>query len=360
MRRAGDVTMVRPVAAIVALACLACAPAAAQCPADLNNDRVVDGADIGLLLSGWGVCGATCPWDLDGNGTVGGSDLGLLLGAWGDCPPAIVPGWATLLEADPDPTVVTSASLRAAIRATGLAWRVRDASTQVEMVLVPGGSFQRGCSASFQQPCYGNELPVRTITVSSPFYLGRRELTQSQWRAVMGDNPSAFQGASYPEESHPVDSLRWDRAAEYNARTGTRFPSEAEWELAYRAGTTTAFHGYAGMPAGTNGDGFASAIAWHDGNSFFSTQRVGTKLPNGLGLHDMSGNVSEYCGDWYDADYFAACPAEDPPGPASGTYRVMRGGAHNEEAKDMRSSSRGGGLPGSSMYGAGLRVARDP
>ena len=100
------------------------------------------------------------------------------------------------------------------------------------------------------------------------------------------------------------------------------------------------------MPAGTNGDGRAGAIAWHDGNSLLSTQRVGTKLPNGLAPHD--------------ADYFAACPAEDPPGPAPGTYRVMRGGAHNDEAKDMRSSSRGGGLPGSSMYGAGLRVARDP
>jgi formylglycine-generating enzyme required for sulfatase activity len=353
--------MHRPAAAILSLVVTACNPASAQCAADLNGDGLVSGADIGILLGAWGPCitgPPTCRGDLDRNGTVNGSDLGLLLGAWGQCPD--VPGWATLLEAEPDPAVVTSASLRASIRATGLAWRVRDASTQVEMVLVPGGSFQRGCSASLQQPCLPDELPTRPITISAPFYLSRRELTQSQWRAVMGDNPSVFQGASYPEDLHPVDSLSWNRAAEFIARTGMRFPTEAEWEFAYRAGTTTAFHGYAGMPAGTNGDGFASAIAWHDGNSFFSTQRVGTKLPNGLGLHDMSGNVSEYCGDWYDADYFAACPAEDPPGPASGTYRVMRGGAHNEEAKDMRSSSRGGGLPGSSMYGAGLRVARDP
>ena len=355
--------MIRPAYGILAVALaagLACAPAAAQCPADLNNDRVVNGADLGLLLSGWGACGTVCPWDLDGNGTVGGSDLGLLLGAWGDCPPVIVPGWATLVEPDPDPAVVTNASLRAAIRATGLAWRVRDASTQVEMLLVPGGSFQRGCSASLQQPCYADELPTRTITISSPFYLGRRELTQSQWRAVMGDNPSQFQGASYPEELHPVESLTWNRAAEFNARTGMRFPTEAEWEYAYRAGTTTAFHGYAGTPGGTNSEGFVGAIAWHDGNSLFSTQPVGRKLANGLGLHDMSGNVSEHCGDWYGFDSYASSPAVDPTGPASGTYRVIRGGSHNWEPKDMRASARYGGIPDSGIYGAGLRVARDP
>ena len=119
------------------------AGASAQCPADFDANGAVNGADLGLLLSAWGTCGSPCPRDLDADGVVGGSDLGILLGAWGECPPAVVPAWATLVEPNPDPAVVTSAPLRAAIRATGFAWRVRDSSSQVEMLLVPPGTFQR-------------------------------------------------------------------------------------------------------------------------------------------------------------------------------------------------------------------------
>lgn len=350
---------IRCILVAIAVSCLS-AGASAQCRADFDANGAVNGADLGLLLSAWGTCGSPCPRDLDANGVVGGSDLGILLGAWGECPPAVVPAWATLIEPNPDPAVVTSASLRAAIRATGLAWRVRDSSSQVEMLLVPPGTFQRGCSASLTQPCFSDELPVRAITVSAPFYVGRRELTQSQWRAVMGDNPSQFRGPDYPEDLHPVETLSWDRVAEFNARTGLRMLTEAEWEYAFRAGTSTAYHGYSGVPNGTNAEGFVTMIAWHEGNSGAQTRPVGQKLANGFGLHDMAGNVAEFVSDWFGSDYFGSCPAVDPPGPASGTHRVVRGGHMLDAPIWLRSSVRFGAMPAVTYTLVGVRVARDP
>jgi hypothetical protein len=123
-----------------------------------------------------------------------------------------VPAWATLLEAEPSPQVVASAALRDAIRATGLAWRVRDAGTQVEMLLVPPGTFVMGCSSG-DGNCQSNESPAHQVTITSPFYLARRELTQDQWVAVMGYNPSDFGGWLYPGSGNrPVEKVSWDMA----------------------------------------------------------------------------------------------------------------------------------------------------
>ena len=118
----------------------------AQCPGDLNGSGVVDGADLGALLTAWGTQGGSA--DVTGDGIVDGSDLGVLLVKWGPC--VTTPAWATLIEAFPDPAVVTDPALRAAITSTGLAWRVKDTATQIEFVLIPPGSFQMGCSASEQ------------------------------------------------------------------------------------------------------------------------------------------------------------------------------------------------------------------
>jgi hypothetical protein len=149
-------------------------------PADLNNDRSVDGADLGVLLSAWGPAGPeSARADINGNGIVDGADLGVLLANWGACGEA--PPWATVVQWQPDPAVVTDDQLRSAIAATGLPWRVRDAGTQIEMLLVPPGTFQMGCiMGSIHGPCTTQELPVHQVTLTNAFYFGRYEVTQAQ------------------------------------------------------------------------------------------------------------------------------------------------------------------------------------
>jgi hypothetical protein len=152
------------------------APVRAQsCAGDLNGDRNVSGADLGILLGEWGTNGGVTGADLDGDGSVTGSDLGLMLGMWGACPVS-VPSWATLVEAAPAPAVVTDPALRAAIAATGLAWRVRHTATQVEMLLVPPDTFQMGCIMGTNlYPCSSMELPVHQVTLTNACYLVHRK-----------------------------------------------------------------------------------------------------------------------------------------------------------------------------------------
>jgi formylglycine-generating enzyme required for sulfatase activity len=279
----------------------------------------------------------------------------------------VVPSWATLVEAQPDPAVVTNASLRAAITATGLAWRVRDTATQVEMLLVPPGTFQMGCiTGSNQHGCYSAELPVHQVTLTHAFYLGRYEVTQAQWQLRMGSNPSYYQSAS-PEvpaaqvPNRPVERVSWNAIQGFLSTTGMRLPTEAEWEYACRAGTTTSYHGWPASPDGTNNDSLLSDIAWHDFQGGHQTQPVGGKAGNGFGLHDMSGNVWEWVADWYGGTYYSTSPAENPPGPSSGYPRVLRGGCWNWAfGNDCRASARGANNPDYSSETYGFRIARDP
>jgi formylglycine-generating enzyme required for sulfatase activity len=184
--------------------------------------------------------------------------------------------------------------------------------------------------------------------------MGRYEVTQGQWVVKMGSNPSYHQWQS-DSAIRPVETVNWNTIQGYLSVTGMRLPSEAEWEYACRAGTTTAFNN------GSSVDGTVTAIAWLTGNSGNETHAVGGKAANALGLHDMSGNVWEWVNDWYDGSYYSVSPLTNPTGPVSGTNRVLRGGSYNSITNFVRSSYRDqGGVPGGTSDYVGFRVAKTP
>ena len=355
VRRSSAICATRAFSALaVAFVALAASPARAQnCAGDLNGDSQVNGADLSILLNAWGPCPKDipgCTGDLTLDGIVNGADLTQLLADWVDCP--VVPSWATLVEVQPDPWVVTDPTLRAAIIATGLPWRVLDTGTQVEMLLVPPGTFQMGCiMGSNQYPCYSPEQPVHQVTLTNAFYMGRYEVTQAQWQARMGSNPSWFHGYA-DSASRPVEQVSWNTIQGYLSVTGFRLPTEAEWEYACRAGTQTPFYN------GSTDDNTLGALAWYSANSGNQTHAVGGKAANGYGLYDMLGNAWEWVNDWYGA--YSANPQTDPTGPVSGSSRVLRGGSLSAGLWSVRSSYRHNVAPGDAYINVGFRVARTP
>jgi formylglycine-generating enzyme required for sulfatase activity len=193
------------------------------------------------------------------------------------------------------------------------------------------------------------------VTISKPFYLGKYEVTQEQWEAVMGNNPSEFEG-----RSNPVEQVSWNGAQVFirrlNQREGHnryRLPTEAEWEYAARAGTTSIY------AFGDDTD-ILGQYAWFDDNSGGKTHPVGQKRSNGWGLYDMHGNVWEWVHDWYSDEYSSGRPSSDPRGPTSGTRRVVRGGSWNSWARSCRSAGRASGTPGYCGVSVGFRLAFSP
>jgi formylglycine-generating enzyme required for sulfatase activity len=279
--------------------------------------------------------------------------------------PTTVPSWATLVEDLPDLAVVTDATMRAAITSSHLAWRVRDTATQMEMLLVPSGSFTMGCSQMQSWPpdgCSPWEEPRHTVTLTKPFYMGRYEVTQAQWQAKMGSNPSYFRNSA-DSASRPVEQVSWNDVQNYLAESpwalGMRLPSEAEWEFACRAGTTSAFHN------GSDNLNTLSEIAWYTSNSDNRTHAVGGKSANALGLHDMSGNVLEFVNDWFGMSYYEVSPATNPLGPSFGDGPVARGGSFAYQPTNIghweRCSSRAGASsPSYKQMNLGFRVVRNP
>jgi formylglycine-generating enzyme required for sulfatase activity len=318
--------------------------------ADLTVNGIIDGSDLGALLAFWGPINPVFPQaDINHDGVVDGGDLGKLLANWGLCLPR-VPSWATLLEAEPNPAVVTNPELRAAISATGLAWRVRHTLSNIEMLLVPGGPFMMGCSSDPEDTeCNTDEKPAHQVNLTNPFYIGRTEVTQVQWTAIMTSNPSHVQGPL-----HPVEQVSWDMIQLFNSSTGLRLPTEAEWEFACRAGTTTARYA---LPL--------DDIAWwgsgqRGGNGDSSTHPVGQKLANALGLHDTLGNVWEWCQDWYGDAYYSTSPSTNPTGPSTGTVRLFRGGCWRCYSSNSRASQRYT-YPSSTVdKDIGFRAAKNP
>jgi formylglycine-generating enzyme required for sulfatase activity len=277
--------------------------------------------------------------------------------------PGATPAWATVIAGAPDPAVVYDAELRAAILATGWAWKVRDNGTGIEMLLIPPGTYDMGCSASNLYGCSSAENPVHPVTITQPFYMSRTEVTQAQWTAVMGLNPSFFQSASAQVPAaevpnRPVETVSWNTIQGFLSATGMRLPTEAEWEYAYRAATTTAFHGWAGQPAGTNDDNLVGNIAWYSSNAGSQTRPVGGRAANGFGLHDMSGNVFEWVSDW--AGAYSGKSQIDPTGPTDGSARLLRGGSPMDLDSYLRSSSRYFTSVDSTFFDTGFRVVRNP
>ena len=217
------------------------------------------------------------------------------------------------------------------------------------MIPVDGGSFAMGANDS-DPLANSNEKPAHQVTLSA-FSIGETEVTQALWYAVMGMNPSHF-----PSFDHPVEAVSWEECQEFitqlNQMTGKTFrlPTEAEWEFAALGGNKSMGYRF----AGSNNIG---TVAWYSSNSDGTTHPVATKAPNELGLYDMSGNVFEFCADWYSADYYSNSPEKNPTGPDEGTRRVIRSGSWMDYIDASRVTSRYSSTPDYHSKCYGLRLA---
>ncbi len=320
---------------------------------DFGLDGSVEAQDLAVLLSAWGNPESIA--DLDGDGVVGGGDLARILFHWGPTPfggrSCEIPAWATLIQFLPDPAVVTNASLRGAIIATGLPWRVRDNASNIEMLLIPPGSFTMGCNqGSILFGCAGHEQPVHQVTLTNAFYIGKTEVTQVQWQTEIGTNPSFYGG----QPNNPVERVSWDMVQVFLNQNSLRLPTEAEWEYACRAGTTTPFYN------GSTDDNTLATLGWYwENNSPDGTKPVGAKLPNAFGIYDTLGNVWELAKDWWEY-YPSDSPVTNPQGPVNGTSRVVRGGGWSNYSNICRASGRSSLPPYEFNQFIGFRVARTP
>ena len=216
------------------------------------------------------------------------------------------------------------------------------------MVWVEGGTFRMGATSEQGSDAYSDEKPVHSVTLSG-YYIGKTEVTQALWKVVMGSNPSSCKG-----DNLPVEQVSWNDCQKFirklNSLTGQNFrlPTEAEWEFACRGGNNSRGYKY-------SGSNYIDNVAWYDGNSGDKTHPVGTKAPNELGIYDMTGNVWEWCADWY-GDYSSGAQT-NPKGPYDGSDRVCRGGGWGSLARLCRSSNRSYSYPTYRDGSLGLRLA---
>ena len=219
----------------------------------------------------------------------------------------------------------------------------------IDMVRVEAGTFTMGATAEMENP-FDYEKPTHRVTLTNDYYIGKYEVTQALWQAVMGNNPSNFKG-----DNLPVEKVSWDDCQEFisklNRITGKTFrlPTEAEWEYAARGGNKSRGYQY-------SGSNNLLDVAWFRDNSGSKTHAVGTKQPNELGIYDMSGNVDEWCQDWYWYGAYSSSSQVNPTGANSGSYRVCRGGSWGCIARICRSSYRYCGTPVSRYTFLGLRL----
>lgn len=218
-----------------------------------------------------------------------------------------------------------------------------------ETVFVTGGSFKMGLGSLVE-----SERPAHQVRLDG-FYIGKFEVTQAEFASVMGQGglENFFPGC----DSCPVERVSWYHVVEYldrlNEITGMKYrlPTEAEWEYAARGGIRSKGYKYSGSNT-------SETAGWIVGLSDNKTHPVGLKRPNELGIYDMTGNVFEWCSDYYDPQYYSVSPSENPPGPATGTFRAMRGGSWYYDSSGLRVTDRGKGNPDCRYGFVGFRVCR--
>ena len=236
-------------------------------------------------------------------------------------------------------------------------------TTYGNMILVKGGTFSMGATSEQGSDAYDDEKPVHTVTLYD-YYIGETEVTCGLWKAVMGSDPSYFKKG----DNYPVENVSWNDCQEFikklDSLTGKtyRLPTEAEWEYAARGGSKSRGYKY-------SGSNNLSEVAWYgyydnnDKNRTITTRTtmpVKSKSPNELGLYDMSGNVYEWCSDWYKSDYYANSPSTNPQGPSPQSYRVLRGGSWSNDARYCRVSNRSNIGPSNRSHDLGFRLALVP
>jgi formylglycine-generating enzyme required for sulfatase activity len=241
-----------------------------------------------------------------------------------------------------NPKVRTSSSCRSSSTSRGMSAEEKNIIRNLvsNVVYVSGGTFMMGATSEQGSDAKDDEKPAHSVTLSS-YYIGKYEVTQEEWTAIMGDNPSYIKGIR-----HPVEMVSWNDCQKFisrlNAKTGRNFrlPTEAEWEFAARGGNSSQGYKY-------SGSNFIDNVAWYGDNSGNSTHEVGTKASNELGLYDMSGNVYEWCSDWYGP--YSSSSTTNPTGPYSGSNRVWRGGSFGSgwgtSSNYCRVTIRGKGSP---------------
>jgi formylglycine-generating enzyme required for sulfatase activity len=231
------------------------------------------------------------------------------------------------------------------------------------LVFVKGGTFSMGCTSE-QQGCKSDEH-AHQVTLSD-FYIGRYEVTQKEWADIMGYNPSYFRYG----DNYPVEQVSWDDIQTFLTKLNAKYPNhnyrlptEAEWEYAARGGGKEVVFGNGKNVLDPKEANFNASAAYEKPYSVAGEYRnkttpVDSFIPNALGLYDMSGNVYEWCSDWYGADYYKNSPSSNPRGPTSGSYRVLRGGSWNFSPLDCRVANRNGSTPDDRYGHVGFRLAR--
>ncbi len=211
----------------------------------------------------------------------------------------------------------------------------------LEYVWIPAGSFNMGCSTGDDQ-CFSEEKPAHLVSLSKGFWMGRTEVTVEAYEKFAGIVEHRYQHDGY---SMPVVNVTWDEANDFCKWAGGRLPTEAEWEYAARAGSSTSRYGE------------LDDIAWHEKNSGNTIHQVGQKQSNKFGLFDMLGNAWEWVNDWYDGKYYVSSPELDPTGPETGQLHGLRGGSWLSSSKLLRASDRGRSLAELRFNYFGLRCA---